>query len=364
MAKITELTALTSVSSDDLFPVVNDPSGTPATQKVTFANIKTSLALVKADVGLGNVDNTADTAKPVSSAQQTAIDAKVADAINDATTTVAPSQNAVFDALALKAPLASPTFTGTVTIPDGTIALAKMANMATSSLIYRKTAGTGVPEVQTLATLKTDLGLTGTNSGDQTLPTDATISTSDITTNDVSTSKHGWVPKLPNDNTKFLNGVGAWTVPTASIAYTLVATLASDAATGANTTPISLSGLVFTYAINSTYRIWFMGRVSAAAATTGCGFQFDTSSAVTDISVSFYHQLANTGTLSGGNSIADDSSVGVSSGLPDTSTYPVVGTGIIRTTGNTGTAQLRFRSETTAVITAKAGLTLVVEKIA
>ena len=36
-----------------------------------------------------------------------AVDAKVADAINDGTTTVAPSQNAVFDALALKAPLAS-----------------------------------------------------------------------------------------------------------------------------------------------------------------------------------------------------------------------------------------------------------------
>jgi hypothetical protein len=44
-----------------------------------------------------------------------------------------------------------------------------MANMATSSLIYRKTAGSGSPEVNTLATLKTDLGLTGTNSGDQTI---------------------------------------------------------------------------------------------------------------------------------------------------------------------------------------------------
>ena len=38
----------------------------------------------------------------------------VADAINDGITTVAPSQNAVFDALVLKANLASPTFTGTV----------------------------------------------------------------------------------------------------------------------------------------------------------------------------------------------------------------------------------------------------------
>lgn len=54
------------------------------------------------------------------------------------------------------------------TIANSAVTLAKMADMATSSLIYRKTAGTGVPEVNTLATLKTDLGLTGTNSGDQT----------------------------------------------------------------------------------------------------------------------------------------------------------------------------------------------------
>jgi len=56
-----------------------------------------------------------------------------------------------------------------MTIDAGTVTLAKMANMATASLIYRKTAGSGAPEVNTLATLKTDLGLTGTNSGDQTI---------------------------------------------------------------------------------------------------------------------------------------------------------------------------------------------------
>jgi hypothetical protein len=57
----------------------------------------------------------------------------------------------------------------TADVNDAQITLAKMANMATSSLIYRKTASSGVPEVNTLATLKTDLGLTGTNSGDQTI---------------------------------------------------------------------------------------------------------------------------------------------------------------------------------------------------
>lgn len=143
-----------------------------------------------------------------------------------------------------------------------------------------------------------------------------------------------------------------------------VATLAGDQATGANVTPVTLTGLVFNYVANSKYRIWFMGRVQPGAATTGCGFQFDLSSAVTAIDVLFYHQLAVTGTLSGGHSIADDASVGVSSGMPATSTYPVNGTGLLVTGANAGTAQLRLRSETTAVTTAKAGFTLVVEKIA
>jgi len=58
---------------------------------------------------------------------------------------------------------------GATTIANNAVTLAKMADVATSTVFYRKTAGTGDPEVQTLATLKTDLGLTGTNSGDQTI---------------------------------------------------------------------------------------------------------------------------------------------------------------------------------------------------
>lgn len=58
---------------------------------------------------------------------------------------------------------------GATAIANSAVTLAKMANMDTTSLIYRKTAAAGPPEVQTLATLKTDLGLTGTNSGDQNL---------------------------------------------------------------------------------------------------------------------------------------------------------------------------------------------------
>jgi hypothetical protein len=71
-------------------------------------------------------------------------------------------------------------------IDSGVVTLAKMADMATASLIYRKTAGNGAPEVNTLATLKTDLGLTGTNSGDQTIASlgiDADITTLTIGAN-------------------------------------------------------------------------------------------------------------------------------------------------------------------------------------
>lgn len=42
------------------------------------------------------------------------------------------------------------------------------------------------------------------------LVTDANLVTSDITTNNVSTSKHGFVPKAPNDGLKFLRGDGTW----------------------------------------------------------------------------------------------------------------------------------------------------------
>lgn len=37
--KITELTELTAIDTDDLFVVVDDPSGTPVTKKITWSNI-------------------------------------------------------------------------------------------------------------------------------------------------------------------------------------------------------------------------------------------------------------------------------------------------------------------------------------
>ena len=49
----------------------------PQTRKVAGKALSADITLAKGDVGLGNVDNTADKDKPISTATQTALDAKV-----------------------------------------------------------------------------------------------------------------------------------------------------------------------------------------------------------------------------------------------------------------------------------------------
>jgi hypothetical protein len=67
--KISELTAIVTVDTSlDVLPIVDTSATT--TKKITLTQVKTSLAL-------NNVDNTSDANKPVSTAQQTALDGKV-----------------------------------------------------------------------------------------------------------------------------------------------------------------------------------------------------------------------------------------------------------------------------------------------
>jgi hypothetical protein len=117
-------------------------AGTAADTKVSTA----VAALTKSSVGLANVDNTSDASKPVSTAQATAIATAKSEAIADATSRVtavingAPAAfdtlkeiadyistdqtaaSAVTTSLATKAPIASPTFTGTVTVAAAGVA--------------------------------------------------------------------------------------------------------------------------------------------------------------------------------------------------------------------------------------------------
>ena len=77
---------------------------------LTSPAINTPTGITKSDVGLGNVDNTTDSNKPISTATQTALDLKLASATAASTYATITSNN-------LKSPIASPTFTGTVTLP-------------------------------------------------------------------------------------------------------------------------------------------------------------------------------------------------------------------------------------------------------
>jgi len=69
---------------------------------LTSPVINTPTGITKSDVGLANVDNTSDVNKPISTNTQTALN--------------------------LKAPIDSPTFTGTVTLPTGTVSSTMILN--------------------------------------------------------------------------------------------------------------------------------------------------------------------------------------------------------------------------------------------
>jgi hypothetical protein len=85
--KISALDAIVTIATDDVLPIVDTSAST--TKKISIAQIKSeapvqsvasktgAVTLVKGDVGLGNVDNTSDANKPVSTATQAALDGKV-----------------------------------------------------------------------------------------------------------------------------------------------------------------------------------------------------------------------------------------------------------------------------------------------
>ena len=176
----------------------------------------------KTMVGLGSVDNTADTAKPVSTAQQTALDlkanlaspaltgtptaptaavttnttqvattafvrAEVAALVNSAGATLdtlgeiatalgndANLSSTLTTSIGLKAPLVSPTFTGTVTIPSGA-SISGFAPLASPALTGTPTAptaaaATNTTQVATTAFVRGEVSVLD-NIGDVTLGT-------------------------------------------------------------------------------------------------------------------------------------------------------------------------------------------------
>jgi len=142
--------------------------------------LSANVTLAKSDVGLGSVDNTTDLAKPISTATQTALDLKAPLAspaftgtvtgitstmvglgnVDNTTDLAKPISTATQTALDLKAPLASPAFTGTVTgITSSMVGLGNVDNTSDASKPVSSATQTALNAKQATVSLTT----TGTN---------------------------------------------------------------------------------------------------------------------------------------------------------------------------------------------------------
>ncbi len=133
-------TSGTNTGDQDISGKANTSDVVPNTRTVNGHALSSNVSVTASDVGLGSVDNTSDAGKPVSTAQQTALDLKV------------PTSRTV----------AGKALSGNITIDD------------------------------------------------------ADLTTTDVTTNNATTSKHGFLKKLDNSASHFMDGQGNWSTPPAS----------------------------------------------------------------------------------------------------------------------------------------------------
>ena len=212
--KISELTAISTIdNAADVLPIVDTSATT--TKKVTPTQLKTSLAL-------NNVDNTSDANKPISSATQTALDAKVT---GNATITGATKTKVTYDSKGLVTAGADAT---TADIADSTN---KRYVTDANLTVIGNTSGTNTGDnavnslYSGLATSKQDTLVSGTNiktvnstsllgSGDVTVQATLVSGTNIKTINSTSVLGSGNISVAP------ASGIDATAISTGSVSNT------------------------------------------------------------------------------------------------------------------------------------------------
>ena len=223
--------------------VGTDTTQTLTNKTLTSPVINSPTGLLRGDVGLGLVDNTTDAGKPVSTQQQTALDLKANIASPTFTGTVTIPSGASISGFA---PLASPTFTGTPTLPTGTIATTQTAS-------NNSTAVATTAYVDAADALKANLA-SPTFTGTPTLPT-GTIATTQTASNNstaIATTAYVDAADALKANLASPTFTGTVTIPSgASISG--FAPLASPALTGTPTAPTATAGTNSTQVATTAY---------------------------------------------------------------------------------------------------------------
>jgi hypothetical protein len=254
IASLSDVT-ITSVASGDLLKY----NGTDWVNAAGYATLAsptftgTVSGITATMVGLGSVDNTADTAKPVSTAQQTALDLKAnissptftgtvagitatmvgLGSVNDTSDAAKPVSTAQQTAIDLKANIASPTFTGTVSgitkamvglgSVDNTADTAKPVSTATQSVLDLKAplaspTFTGAVNTSILFVDSIEVDTTGATSGQvlkfngtkfipaaDNVATAGSLNVTDLADVSVSNASNGEILKWSNSSSKWIN---------------------------------------------------------------------------------------------------------------------------------------------------------------
>jgi hypothetical protein len=221
---------------------------------LTSPAITTPTGITKSDVGLANVDNTTDAGKPVSTATQTALD--------------------------LKAPLANPTFTGTVTLPTGTVTSGMILDGAIVNADINASAAIAQSKISGLTSdLAAKLALVGgTMTGALTLSADPSASLHAATKQYVDNTASGVIAKpqvlgatTANINATYSNGtagVGATLTHNTNGVFPAESGGASGWAVGKGILVKNQTNK----AQNGRYYVSNMGSVSTPYVLTRCGY--------------------------------------------------------------------------------------------
>lgn len=239
---------------------------------------------------------------------------------------------------------------GNMRVKDAGVTLAKMANMATASLLGRNTAGTGVPEVLSASTVRALLDLE--------VGTDVQAYDSDLAA----------IAALSPSNDDILQRKsGAWTNRTvAQLAADMgrsSAVLGSDFTTS-SAGPSDVTGWSLTLADPGTYLITIAAFVSSSNNSTGVSLSVTISGSPTLRSLDRNLYTAGTTKI---NDVVNTDDAGT---VPTTMSglnvpRPCMFVGMVKTSGSSATIQMRIaRGGSSNNVSALAGSAIIAQKIA